>query len=100
MHVSTNTTYYVTDWMFENGKIYIFNDEWEYIGYKPFALSHSMTQIDNILCLSQWYNVKILDKGLNGIYGTGSTPFHYPGYRGIYHNYTNNLIYVASMVKK
>ncbi len=93
MIIDSNTTYYLLDKV--GGKIFILNDEWNYITYKVISAPLYIVNTDNkTLYISSMSNIYKTDKYLNllGQY----TATNSPSYRGIYFNPKNILIYVAS----
>ena len=92
MYSSYNTTYYyLMDW--NDGKIYILEDEWKFISFKNFPNPTFMISIDNNLFMTGTINVWKVDKDLNILrhYHPGGDP----RYRGISYNPSNGLIYIA-----
>ena len=67
MHSFSNTTYYyVMDYGF--GKIYILNDEWNFISFKSFTKPFYMINIGNSLYMTGWYDVWKVDKDFDKLY--------------------------------
>jgi sugar lactone lactonase YvrE len=96
MIVSTITTYYFTDTT--NGKIHIFNNEWEYIGYKSFPFPSHMITIGNNLHISGLLNLWKTDQDLNELIQYNDSTKSY--YWGECNTAADNLIYVASTLKE
>ena len=93
MYSSYNTTYYyLMDW--NDGKIYILEDEWKFISFKNFPNPTFMISIDNNLFMTGTINVWKVDQDLNILrhYNPGGDD---PRYRGISYNPSNGLIYIA-----
>ncbi len=85
--------YYVTH--YAEGKIFVFDENWNYVSNKSSFLNvNYMIPVGNYFYISGRYNIWKTDKQLNVLfqYNSNGSPPHYVG---LYHNSTNNLIYVA-----
>jgi hypothetical protein len=93
MSRSNPIQYYVTH--YSQGKIFVFDENWNYVSNKSSFLNvNYMIPVGNYFYISGRYNIWKTDKQLNVLFqynSNGSTPH----YVGLYHNSTNNLIYVA-----
>lgn len=93
MLMSSNSTYYyVND--YAGGKIFIYDDNWNFIRYVTFKSPAYMITIGSSLYISCDSYIAVTDGNLNifnQYFGVGS-----PLYRGLYYNSTNNLIYVVT----
>ncbi len=85
--------YYVTH--YSQGKIFVFDENWNYVSSKSsFPSVYYMIPVGNYFYITGRDNIWKTDQQLNvsiRYNSTGSSP----GYRGLYHNSTNDLIYVA-----
>ena len=94
MYSSPNSTYYyVMDYGY--GKVYILNDEWNFISFKSVTNPTYMISIGNSLYMTGYYNVWKVDQDLNILINYEPTGGD-PGYKGISYNPSNNLIYVVA----
>ncbi len=87
---STKTRYYISDWTYN--KIYILNNEYQYISEKSFNFPKKIISIGNNMYISGRYIWKT-DRDLNVLIqfdGTNSL------FMDIYFNSTNTLMYVPS----
>jgi hypothetical protein len=94
MILSARTTYYVTVSADSGYIVFILNDEYQYIGSRSFPNVHYIITIGNYLYISSEYNIWKADKDLNVLIPYGASVAQ--DYWGLYHNSTNNLIYVAA----
>ena len=93
MYSSPNTTYYyVMDKV--DYKVYILNNEWEYVSFKSFSDPQSMIAIGQSLYMIGSFNAWKVDQDLNILinYDPVGDPAYY---RGISYNPANDLIYVV-----
>ena len=94
MYSSSNVTYYyLMDW-FAN-KVFILNDEWEFISFKNFSGPHCMILINSSLYMTGNHNIWKEDQDLNILINYQPTG-GYPWYCGISYNPSNGLIYVVA----
>jgi hypothetical protein len=86
------SNYYVTDP--EGSKIYMFDDNWDYINYKTYFKPVYILTINETVYITGIFNIYKADKNLNIIkqYNAPGSPY----YNGIYHNETNSLLYIVS----
>ena len=64
IYSSSNTIfYYAMD--FNDGKVYILNDEWKFISSKSFTNPYNMISIGNSLYMTGWGKIWKVDKDLN-----------------------------------
>ena len=92
---SCNASYYVMDSGAD--KVYILNDDWSYVTYKTFTRPAYMITIGSSIYMTGGVNIWKLDKDLNILiqYNSYVTAPDNPGYRGMYFNSSNGIIYVA-----
>ena len=93
MSSSNPIQYYVTHYY--QSKIFVFDENWNYVLNKSSFLNvNYMIPVGNYFYISGRYNIWKTDKQLNVLfqYNSNGSPPHYVG---LYHNSTNNLIYVA-----
>ena len=91
MSSSINYSYYVTD--FAANKVYILNDNWSFVSFKTFTNPAYMITVENSLYMTGESNIWKLNENLNTLIQYNDTTV--PGYRGLYFNSTNRLLYVA-----
>ncbi len=93
MSSSNLIQYYVTEYW--QGKIFVFDENWNYVSTKSsFSYVNYMIPVGNYFYITGNGNIYKTDQQLNVLIrydSTGSSPL----YRGLYHNSTNDLIYVA-----
>ncbi len=98
MSSSNPIQYYVTHC--SQGRIFVFDENWKYVSNKSsFPYVNYMIPVGNYFYISGENYVWKTDKELNvsiRYNSTGSSS----GYRGLYYNSTNNLIYVAPFYKQ
>ena len=92
MSSSIPIQYYVSFWF--QSKIFIFNENWSYASNKSaFNYAAYMVLINNYFYITGEYNIWKTDQQLNILRQYNSTGSM--GYRGLYCNSTNDLMYVA-----
>ena len=91
---TTNVMYYVPDNTGE--KVIMFDDNWNYIGFKNFSLPANIITIGNNLYITSDKGIYKTSSDLTVLNSQLSTS-NFPHYRGIYFNSTNNLLYLASV---
>ncbi len=90
MSSSNPIRYYVTH--YDQGKIFIFDDEWNYISEKAsFTNAAFIISVGNNFYITGDSNIWKIDEQLNKLIQYDS----YPSYLGIYYSSSDNLIYVA-----
>jgi hypothetical protein len=93
MSSSNPIQYYVTEYW--QGKIFVFDENWNYVSNRSsFPYVYYMIPGGNYFYITGNDNIWKTDQQLNvsiRYNSTGSSPL----YRGLYHNSTNDLIYVA-----
>ena len=92
MYSSSGTVYY---YVMDYNKVFILNDQWEFISFKVFTYPSKMISIENSIYMTGDYNVWKVDKDLNILinYNPGGNT---PNYVGISYNPSNGFIYVAA----
>jgi len=90
MIVDFNTSYYVAD--FPADRIYLLNDNYEYVANKTFSSPAYMVTINSSLYITGQTSIWKTDKYLNVSQTYTSNGSQY---RGIYFNSTENFIYVS-----
>ena len=84
------TTYYITD--YDDNKIDIFNENWQFLESKSFTRPAYMTTVQDTLFITADSQIYQTDKYLNLIRKlSGSANYH-----GIYYNSSNSCLIVAS----
>ncbi len=77
------------------GNINVFDEDWNYVAKKSsFTNVTNIIPVDNYLYITGLSNIWKTDQELNVLIQCNSTATSY-GYRGLYYNSTNYLIYVA-----
>jgi hypothetical protein len=87
---SSKTRYYIPDW--QNNKIYILNDEYQFISQKSIYYPIGIISIGNNMYISGYANVWKTDKDLNVLLQFNKIS----GYYDIYYNSTNSLMYITA----
>ena len=94
---NSSTYYYVVDYGL--GEISMFDDNWSFINYsKSYLAPQNIVSVNNELFITSYSNIYKADKYLNKI--NQFDAIDTPNYCGIYHNKTNNLLYVAAFDNK
>ena len=93
MLFDNHTTYYVSDNL--KNKIYLLNDDWSYVNQASFNQPAYMLTVDKNIYIAANENIFKTDKNLNILKQYNHSGF-IPSYRGIYHNSTNNLLFVTA----
>jgi hypothetical protein len=94
MSSSNPIQYYVTH--YPQGKIFVFDEDWNYVSNKSSFLNvNYMIPVCNYFCITGRYKIWKTDKQLNVLFQYNSNDSS-PHYVGLYHNSTNDLIYVAA----
>jgi hypothetical protein len=94
MMVDFNTSYYVAD--FPADRIYLLNDNYEYVTHKIFSSPAYMVTINSSLYITGFSSIWKTDKYLNVLQTYTSNGAEY---RGIYFNSTEKLIHIADRLK-
>jgi hypothetical protein len=97
MLASNQTLFYVSNKYYET--IFVFDENWEYIFNRSsfFGIAHVFS-ITNYLYLTGDSNIWKTDEQLNILIQYNAIGTH--GYRGLYHNSTNDLVYLAPYLLK
>jgi hypothetical protein len=94
MMVDFNTSYYVAD--LSANRIYLLNDNYEYVANKTFSSPAYMVTINSSLYITGFSSIWKTDKYLNVLQTYTSIGAQY---RGIYFNSSEKLIHIADRLK-